>query len=123
MGEWTGVTQNTEARRPEQELDTLSDHCFFFFFFAFLLCCFVGFSDKNEGFRQRKPSRHEDSPVLFCHFLPYLPLFLHPILREATSELSVRRKVLFFCVCVLFFSTGEGDNKHGDVQKNANAPV
>lgn len=59
--------------------------------------------------------RHEDSPVLFCHFFFFF-FFLNPVtltlkapqsslifvLCEATSKLSVRHKVLL-CVTFSFF--------------------
>lgn len=81
MDEWTGVNQNVEAQElgPEQELDILSNHCFFFM----CMCVVIGFSDIQRRvffFLSKKPTRHEDSPVLFCHFLPYLLFFLHLVL-------------------------------------------
>lgn len=51
MDEWAGVTQNAEARElgPEQELDILSNHCFFFFCVVFSVLVIY-----KEGFLSKK---------------------------------------------------------------------
>lgn len=80
MNGWMDVTKNTEAHEwgleLEQELDacliTVS-LCFFFLGVNILVVFFLSFMSSCTGEKERllrKPCRHEDSPVLFCHFFP-----------------------------------------------------
>lgn len=74
MNGWLDVTKNTDAheRGLEQELDTclitvsvILVSVIWSCFYIFLSSC----TGEKEGLL-RKPCRHEDSPVLFCHFFP-----------------------------------------------------
>lgn len=118
---WMDVAENTEAhmRGPEQELDACLITVSFFFFYG--INVLVLFSSSCTGEKKgllRKPCRHEDSPVLFCHFFPWTPLLLcaHFVLCEATSKLSVRHQVssFFFLPCFYFLYDREGRGLGGE---------
>lgn len=109
MNGWMDVTKNTDAHKARGAgagAGRSSDHCLFFLRCRCLLLVFLSFCpvvlEKRRGCSEN-PRRHEDSPVLFCHFFSLLnfllknpPPFLHHVLCEATSKLLVRHKVLFF---------------------------
>lgn len=72
MIEWMTVTKTTEAHKRglKQELDTCLITVAFFVSASCKKKFLSSFTGEKEGLLKRNPCRHEDSLVLFCHFLP-----------------------------------------------------
>lgn len=105
---------------PEQELDILSNHCFFFFLV-------LGFRNiQGRVFIKENPADMKTVRYCFVTFYLNFRFSLHFVLLLSHFRAVGTTQSPFFFWCVFLFSSqrsGEGSNKHDDVQKNANASI
>lgn len=111
MHEWMLLKIQDAHERAGAGAGRLSDHCLVilvsYFWWCFFKFCSVVL-EKRRGCWLKKPCRHEDSPVLFCHFFPpfYFPLLsstsasVKPLLSRWYDTKSFSFSPVAFCLGV-----------------------